>query len=352
MHHNIKHQRCRACSRVFIHNQGRLARDKRPEHTCESPEWEDVPLMPDHTLSVFDPQAKYAEKIKSVLKKCREMVVNEEDAYWHTNIRLLKEMFPSDNISFAKLGSSAQPSDLIDVYSVTECEAKELLARDQAMTQPILIKGSQNTPDDPMQTLCDRFRLPGSKVSIQDAREKERTPVSMPVDEAIGAIRRETTICGGLPFTILDLEFLGQIPPIPECLHDNRFAVMQAIDSRLQVASRMNEEKTGAGPGKKSSAAVIHEGAFTGFHVDTPGGTWVRTMSGLKAWIFASRTAPINDFQEQGSDWAPDVNVIILEPGDCLIMPTAIPHAVLTIADSWMHGAPEYLERVSSASIT
>lgn len=61
------------------------------------------------------------------------MVINKKDAYWHTNMRLLKEMFSSDKIPFAKLGSSAQLGDSIDVYSVTGREAEEMLAREHAV---------------------------------------------------------------------------------------------------------------------------------------------------------------------------------------------------------------------------
>jgi hypothetical protein len=73
-------------------------------------------------------------------------------------------------------------------------------------------------------------------------------------------------------------------------------------------------------------------------------GTWIRCLSGSKAWIFARgmRDEDWKDFAQHGEKWSPGDRgrVIILEKDDVLLMPPGLRvlHAVFTVEDSLMEG--------------
>lgn len=83
----------------------------------------------------------------------------------------------------------------------------------------------------------------------------------------------------------------------------------------------------------------MQDGAFTGMHRDVLP-SWILNYGseavGSKVVFFPAPGANMLEFEEQGEDWAPEVRVVILEAGDYLIMPTPVPHAVLTMGDTWM----------------
>jgi hypothetical protein len=85
-------------------------------------------------------------------------------------------------------------------------------------------------------------------------------------------------------------------------------------------------------------------GAFSRPHVDALMGTWVRCLSGSKAWTFAPGMSDGDwkDFAQHGEEWSPGVKgrVIILEKDDVLLMPPGLRvlHAVFTLETSLMEG--------------
>jgi hypothetical protein len=85
-------------------------------------------------------------------------------------------------------------------------------------------------------------------------------------------------------------------------------------------------------------------GAFSRPHVDALMGTWVRCLSGSKAWIFAPGMSDEDwkDFAQHGDKWSPGDKgrVIILEKDDVLLMPPGLRvlHAVFTLENSLMEG--------------
>ncbi|KJZ68061.1 hypothetical protein HIM_12546 [Hirsutella minnesotensis 3608] len=172
----------------------------------------------------------------------------------------------------------------------------------------------------------------------------------MPADEVISRIKDGNKLSDRrLPINLLSLKFFGQVPVAPAILNNPRFCLIQAINSRLEAHQpqwNMAGKRSYSAEGAKASllfSLFAQRGCFTGFHVDSPDGTWVRNMWGLKVWIFPSRRdlADITKFEAQGDEWIPEsIRVIVLEPGDTLIMPPGeiIPHAVLTLEDSHMVG--------------
>lgn len=86
-------------------------------------------------------------------------------------------------------------------------------------------------------------------------------------------------------------------------------------------------------------------GAFSGAHLDSLGGTWVRNLDGLKLWMITPRSGIDQILRElaiEGDSWDPrgQERMLILEPGDVLLMPPGVPvvHAVHSPQTSLMSG--------------
>jgi len=85
-------------------------------------------------------------------------------------------------------------------------------------------------------------------------------------------------------------------------------------------------------------------GSFSRPHVDSLAGTWIRCLSGSKAWIFACGMSDEdwNDFAQHGGRWVPGGKgrMVILEKDDVLLMPPGVRtlHAVFTLETSLMEG--------------
>ncbi|KAK2036351.1 hypothetical protein LZ31DRAFT_536483 [Colletotrichum somersetense] len=185
---------------------------------------------------------------------------------------------------------------------------------------------------------------------------ESKDPIRMSINEVVRRMEEGSDLKHGrLPINLLNLRFLGQVSPGPSFLNRQRFGIIPAINSRLEA--QWNGETV---VGKRSYATILgarevdldasttfslfaQRGSMTGMHVDNPDGTWVCNLGGLKIWIFPTNRSrdTMEMFEEEGDDWVPEaVNIIVLEPGDVLVMPPGqiIPHAVLTLADSHMVG--------------
>ena len=126
--------------------------------------------------------------------------------------------------------------------------------------------------------------------------------------------------------------------------------------SRFRLLETLSQRAANIGPGKRISSQVNDvsdclrfdllrfEGAFTCPHVDALMGTWVRCLSGEKAWIFAPGmdAKDWGDFARDGPDWCPadKGRVTILEKDDMLLMPPGVRslHTVYTLGPSLMEG--------------
>jgi hypothetical protein len=126
--------------------------------------------------------------------------------------------------------------------------------------------------------------------------------------------------------------------------------------SRFRLLETLTERAANIGPGKRILSQVNDvsdclgfdllgfEGAFTRPHVDALMGTWVRCLSGEKAWIFAPGmdAKDWGDFARDGPNWCPadKGRVIILGKDDVLLMPPGVRtlHTVFTLGPSLMEG--------------
>ncbi|ODA84314.1 hypothetical protein RJ55_02834 [Drechmeria coniospora] len=306
-------------------------------------------------------RTKYNSLIQDLLRECRNSKHSRpSNTRWDDSLAILDQIFPSDrDIPIARIGPISSVADDAGVWYTTEDDIENLTDQGSILQKPTAVRPRQLRQrgqglDQFLETLDDHFG--GGKVDVQDPRTTTRSPVSLPVYEVINQIREGTDIqAGRLPINLLNLKYSGQAPPAPTFLNLRRFDVLPAISSRLEA------EFTGqAIAGKRGHATMVEarevdldrsltfslfaqRGSFTGFHVDSPDGTWVCNEWGLKLWIFATDTdeSDMVKFADEGDNWIPEkVVAIVLEPGDTLIMPPAqiVPPAVLTLTDSRMAG--------------
>ncbi|KAJ6436833.1 putative AC transposase [Purpureocillium lavendulum] len=289
--------------------------------------------MPRESIETVQMRTKYGSMIQDLLRECRNSKNSQlGHTRWDDSLTLLNRIFPSDrDIPIARIGPISTMADDADVWYTTEDDIEKIMAQNFILHKPTV-------------------------VDVQDPSTKKKAAVSSPVCDVIDRIREGADIpAGRLPINLLNLKYLGQVPPAPAFLNLRRFDVLPAISSRLEA------EFTGrAIAGKRGHAVMVEarevdldrsltlslfaqRGAFTGFHVDSPDATWVCLEWVLKLWIFATDTneSEMVKFTDERDNWVPDsVVAIVLEPGDTLIMPSAqlLPHAVFTLADSRMTG--------------
>ena len=319
------------------------------------------PGMPRESIETVQMRTKYGSMIQDLLRECRNSKNSQlGHTRWEDSLTLLNRIFPSDrDIPIARIGPISTTADDADVWYTTEDDIERMMAQNFILRKPTVVRSRQlgrraQRLDHFLEALNDHFG--DSKVDVQDPSTKKKAAVPLPVCDIIDRIREGADIpAGRLPINLLNLKYLGQVPPAPAFLNLRRFDILPAISSRLEA------ELTGqAIAGKRGHAVMVEarevdldrsltfslfaqRGAFTGFHVDSPDATWVFLEWGLKLWIFATDTneSEMVKFTDEGDNWVPErVVAIVLEPGDTLIMPSAqlLPHAVLTLADSRMTG--------------
>ncbi|KAJ4146920.1 hypothetical protein LMH87_001475 [Akanthomyces muscarius] len=246
------------------------------------------------SLHEIDSRTEVNDRIFRKLKQCYSIPADDPKSLWHRKMEALKKMLPENkDIPFACIGYN----------------------------------------NERQRDLTDRLRdvvAPGSRVQVGDPRSHERLPRPVAVEDVISAIEGKTS------------------PPLPDFLQCRRFEVIQLLGSRLRT------EFAGAGKPRTTitiqgraldlssslaSTLFVQDGAFTGMHRDVLP-SWILNYGseavGSKVVFFPAPGANMLEFEEQGEDWAPEVRVVILEAGDYLIMPTPVPHAVLTMGDTWM----------------
>jgi len=93
-------------------------------------------------------------------------------------------------------------------------------------------------------------------------------------------------------------------------------------------------------------ALLSQEGAYSGPHIATPGGTYVRCFFGVKLWFFHNECDMNKDdwdgLQASGYRWQPNdkAHFAVLEEDDVLLMPPGIRmvHAVSTLESAYCEG--------------
>ncbi|KDN70414.1 hypothetical protein CSUB01_11680 [Colletotrichum sublineola] len=306
-------------------------------------------------------RSKYDGLIQELLSECREAKRHCPSIHtrWFQSLDLLERLFPDGrDIPFAQISTSSD-SPNGDVWYTTEEELARVLDEEVPLSRPIVIRPSRPLPscnglDEFFALLTSHFK--DGTVDVQDMSTESKDPIRMSINEVVRRMAEGSDLKHGrLPINLLNLRFLGQVSPGPSFLNRRRFGIIPAINSRLEA--QWNGE---AVVGKRGYATILgarevdlvasttfslfaQRGSMAEIHVDNPDGTWVCNLGGLKIWIFpTNRSRDMMElFEKEGDDWVPEaVNIIVLEPGDILVMPPGqiIPHAVLTLADSHMVG--------------
>lgn len=336
-HEGREHVSCASCGLIMLAS-------KWERHTCEE-------------------ASKNERLVKETVELCTQFTTAKHEARWPAKLGVIQKLLPQDRpVPFAKLGTLSDytsGANAFDIFSLKEDEINNLLTTSRNLPHIFVIKQAKTPPanaaESLLQTLDTDLNRRQATINVQDMSTPAESIYS--VQDVIEGISKKKNICDGLPFTLLDLQYIGKnTSPMPLFLDDQRFTIMRTIQRRqsaetsragrsMEVApERARSRKDGkqrAAPQDLEKAISFslfgQKGAFSGFHADCPGGTWVHIASGKKLWMFAN-TDDFDDFYEYTDDWIPPIQAVILEPGDTLVMMEPTPHAVLTLQDSWMHG--------------
>ncbi|KAF2491318.1 hypothetical protein BU16DRAFT_468251 [Lophium mytilinum] len=162
-----------------------------------------------------------------------------------------------------------------------------------------------------------------------------------------------------LPYNLLNLRDVVE-KPIPDILERRRFQLIPSLSDRAlsktgpdSVAGKPHTDPIKNAAGEpyidfyscRSFNLYAQRGAVSGCHIDWLNGTWARLWTGLKAWpVMTNLTEQeMEDYKKFESLYLPKkgrLEMIVLEPGDTLIMPpgTMVVHAPITIEDALMDG--------------
>lgn len=142
-----------------------------------------------------------------------------------------------------------------------------------------------------------------------------------------------------LPFNCLSLpDFSGQARP--DFFKHQRFRILDDLLEGGGGATRTEDDVDFS----RQFGLFAKAQALSGFHCDKLSGTYIQNLAGYKAWAFIIPQPPEKrEFKIAGIDWCPAkgrAKILILEPGDILIMPPGIivAHAPYAITDCTMRG--------------
>jgi hypothetical protein len=221
----------------------------------------------------------------------------------------------------------------------------------EVFRKPIIVKqvfqdSGMYDPDGYMALLRERY--PNQKLDMQNSETGEC--VSKSITDLL-ATRAESEGIG--PDTLESTESSNAInlrrianADAPLLIRMKRFRLLETLVDRVSNLA----------PGKRTCREAYDisdclgfnllgfSGAFSRPHVDSLVGTWIRCLSGSKAWIFAPRMSDKDwdDFAQDGAKWSPGDKgrIVILEKDDVLLMPPGLRvlHTVFTIETSLMEG--------------
>jgi hypothetical protein len=133
-----------------------------------------------------------------------------------------------------------------------------------------------------------------------------------------------------------------------------RFRLLDYLVARIQNAGL--GKNVGWTPNDVASCLSFNiiglEGAFSGAHLDSLNGTWVRNLQGIKLWMIVPEKEMEHEwdtFARMGSTWTPNgkERLVLLERDDVIFMPPGlrILHAVHSMTDCVMEGGMVWDER-------
>ena len=342
-------------------------------------------------------RSKHDQKILRLraeyLKCLEEMKDNEalENTRWFQRATQASLLLGTKDLNYAPIGTldgsilgsgSSSVEDAAVLYMTADEFAKYSKENATSMEKPIVIPGEPEAPPeefmarfiDALEISCARNSITVQDLSLSvtdedgDAADSFRL---VPANTVIAQIKKPqkelSNKLNTLPINLLDLQDFNLVNP-PAFLNEPRYQLLRYIDERVEadvrqqaLPKRQRVKNPTLMPGKKHFQVrrpadvagcqrftiYAQRGAYSGAHADSLNGTWVKCLKGLKIWIIFPKLHDGEDqsgFESQGSDWIPqnpeDAQMIVLTPGDVLIMPAgeAVVHAPITAEDALMIG--------------
>ncbi|KXS97593.1 hypothetical protein AC578_5773 [Pseudocercospora eumusae] len=231
-----------------------------------------------------------------------------------------------------QLGYSGSTQELAEVLYYACGDFIKDACAGHAFTKPVVIKkeafadSSFQSLQTFMGLLSDSHRSKEIEVQTLDETQTKR----LPVKDLIAASRSRNTRKG---YNALNLRDIAKSQrPLFTRLQRFRLLDMLVENARTQSGKDIESQPTDIA-GCTSFNIFGLRGAFSGAHLDALGGTWVRSLDGIKLWmIVPQRDLDENAFNIRGDSWSPKglERLILLEPDDVLLMPPGVPvvHAV------------------------
>lgn len=238
---------------------------------------------------------------------------------------------------------TAISADEAEVLYYTSERFMTAARKGQIFRKPIVVK--EKFTDSGMHTIDGFVSLlkdASSEAIIEVRRLNDRQPAAISVNEFAMGIRANR-------FEGANALNLRNITKA----HRPLFTIL----SRFRLLESLVERTLGGYLGKKTMSTPVDvascvefnilglTGAFSGAHLDSLCGTWVRNLSGVKFWMIV----PDEDmeleweaFVDAGCDWIPNEKqrLVLLEPDDVLLMPPGLKvvHAVHSPTNCLMEG--------------
>ncbi|OJD33798.1 histone-lysine n-methyltransferase ezh1 [Diplodia corticola] len=254
-------------------------------------------------------------------------------------------------------------ADSADVLLATMDGLRQMVAGSRLLIKPVLVRGNpdelsyyESFQSEFIERLGD-YSCGGGFLDVQDPTLPVWQPSArqMRFEDVADMLRAGSS--GKLdnarpPLNLLNLRDFLELP-LPQFLRASRFWLLRTLDHLVESAtapecSHMGKRAVARSSDLASCSRFLlyaARGAASGPHVDLLTGTWVQVLSGLKLWPIVTGLSDEErrEFEKNGSDWVPPsekTRVVLLEPGDLLVMPPGCPtpHAPITVRDCLMHG--------------
>lgn len=228
-----------------------------------------------------------------------------------------------------------------DIWSLTPDETCQLVASTTiALEKPFIIRTDSTSEVEAEWFMENLLRHVGTDGLIDVQMNDELGTKAEKAESVVKRIQRRLvsrSMSTYQPLNCLNISNLPFSEGEPRFIRHPRFRLGDIIGSRLAQKighDQVNNvgKKTFARPSQSSRAVDVESGqrfhllssAYTvsRFHRDCYNCTWIKCISGVKAWFL--RSSRLHDA---------DVRLVILKPGDTLFMPagTYMEHAVVTL---------------------
>ncbi|KAK3635520.1 hypothetical protein LTR56_014687 [Elasticomyces elasticus] len=313
-------------------------------HSYVRPRSRDCPLCENQCCAAFVPEGfcgAVREPLFQRLHSIYDLILCQQDSHvssvaqksWALPLHLARVYYEP-----AALGASSCGKDEAEVWCFDAESLRRYAESEEILDRPLIIKESFRDSFDI--TRCKRIiqdRLT-RKLEVYDPCTGEI--VAKESGDILAQLNNPTQAYNTLkikPWANADKPLLTMLP---------RYSLLDVLHDRLRSPSIGASSMPLDAAGHVSFDLLDFTGAFSGAHVGSLVGTWVRTLFGSRVWMFVP---PLHmsdqDWEElarQGGTWDPTgkARAVLLEKDDVFFMPPGLlfPHAVFTAETSMMEG--------------